>query len=119
MNQVQSLEPASLDSFLAQPDCLLILSKSDCDACKRWQAELDEWASTDGNEFPLPVGKLDLDQRGLGDFKRNHSWIQEVTVLPFNVIFKNHQEEKKFAGTGIERLLNRLRRLEMMEATEK
>lgn len=119
MTQVQSLDRTTIAPFLEQPDCLLILSKSDCDACNRWQVELDAWLGTEGNELPMPVGKLNLDQRGLGDFKRNHTWIQDVDSLPFNVIFKGHEIHKKFAGTGIERLLNRLRRLEMLSATDK
>ena len=111
MSHLQQLDASNLDQFLKAGNRLLILSKSDCVACNAWQAEIES-AITSGEYSPsIPFGKLNLDQRGLGDFKRNNTWLKDVTDLPFNVIYKDGILEKSFAGAGIQRLQNRLRRI--------
>lgn len=114
--EIEILDAENLSEFLANPNCLLILSKSDCVACNAWKAELEK--AMEAGQYPesIPVGKLNLDQRGLGDFKRENSWLQEVKDLPYNLIYKSGTVEKKYVGGGLDRLTNRLRRLELIEA---
>ncbi len=89
---------------------VLVIGKSDCAACNTWSAELTEQLA--GDEFfpSVKFGKMLLDQRGLIGFKRASPWLAEVTDLPFNVIFRDGEPVKKWAGGGVERLENRLRR---------
>lgn len=71
-------------------------------------------AMEDGSfSSPIPIGKLDLDQRGLADFKRDNPWLKDVADLPFNVVDKAKKMEKSWAGSGIDRLRNRLQRLNL------
>ena len=51
------------------------------------------------------------DEGGLVDFKRANPWLAEVDVLPFNQIWVNGERSKSFAGSGVDRLVPRLRGL--------
>ncbi len=88
-----------------------MLGKSDCAACGAWTEELTRFLDTD-LEFPtVRFGKMLLDQGGLIGFKRAHPWIAELDVLPFTQMFVAGERSKSFAGSGIERLVNRLRQI--------
>jgi hypothetical protein len=111
MSTLQILDKDTIAPFLEHPDRVLILGKSDCAACKAWAAELTA-AMEDGSfSSSVPVGKLDLDQRGLGDFKKSSPWLADITDLPFNVIYVADEKQKSWAGAGVDRLKNRLERL--------
>jgi hypothetical protein len=88
---------------------VLMLGKTNCEACARWTDELTTFLAGDQVAQGVRFGKMILDQKGLTDFKREHaSWLKDVDVLPFNVILRDGQVVKSFAGSGIERLTNRL-----------
>jgi len=111
MSKLQILDKDNITEFLGNSDRVLILGKSDCAACQAWAAELT--AAMDDGSFTsaVSVGKLDLDQRGLGDFKKSSPWLAEITDLPFNVIYVGGEKQKSWAGAGVDRLKNRLERL--------
>ena len=88
-----------------------MLGKSDCEACAAWTAELERFLAVDGDWTHVRFGKMLLDHGGLVSFKRTHTWVAELDVLPFTQIFVNGERSKSFAGGGIERLLNRLRQV--------
>lgn len=108
---VQQLGRTDWEDLVSAPVALLILAKSDCGACKTWQAELDEHlAGTD--EFDgARFGKLNLDQPGLVAFKRANPWLAEVKDLPTNVLFVGGEKTKTWVGGGVDRMANRLRRV--------
>lgn len=115
MAALEFLDPTTLDAFLAAPVAVLVLAKTDCDACAQWTQELQDWLAaqaTDGDPDARGIrfGKLILNQPRLGGFKKAHPWLAEVDVLPTNVIFRDGQVDRRWAGGGIERLVNRLRR---------
>lgn len=112
MKTLEMLGPETWESFVQSPVAVLMLGKTDCQACTDWTAELNTWlAANDGVPSDARFGKLLLDQRGMIAFKKAHPWISSVDVLPFNAIFVNGQKVKDFAGGGLERLKNRLARL--------
>ncbi len=111
---IQTLTADNLAAFESQPNRVLILGKSTCDNCHRWEAELNQAIEADEFQPEIPVGKLNLDQRGLGDFKKGNPWLVDVKDLPFNVIYKGNEIEKSYAGGGLDRLVNRLKRLELI-----
>ncbi len=115
MANLEILDADVFAGFSGHPSRILILSKSDCHACKQWQEELETALAAGDLKFDFPIGKLNLDQRGLGDFKKENEWLKEVTDLPFNVIYKEGQIEKKWSGAGVDRLLNRLRGLSLVD----
>lgn len=109
---LEVLDGATWQEFLAAPKAFLMLGKSDCLACKEWSAELEDFLAGDARYADVRFGKLLLDQRGLIDFKKASPWLAAVDVLPFNVIYRDGEKVKDFAGKGVERMTNRLDRLE-------
>ena len=112
MRELEILGPDTWRDFVAAPLAVLVIGKSTCDACTQWSGELEEFLSSDdAGHADVRFGKLLLDQRGLIEFKKEMEWLKDVTVLPFTVIFKDGEKVKDFAGSGIERLTNRLERV--------
>jgi len=109
MTELQVIDGASWRDFVGQGTAVLMLGKSDCEACARWTEELTSFLAGEHGFAGVRFGKMLLDQRGLTDFKRdNGAWLKDVDVLPFNVIYRDGVIVKSFAGSGIERLTNRL-----------
>lgn len=115
--RLEKLDGESWESFLASPVAVLMLGKSDCAACAQWTEELEAFLATDERWRDVRFGKILLDTPGLVSFKRAHPWIAELDVLPVTVIFANGKEAKRFAGSGVERLVTRLERATGAAAT--
>lgn len=109
-SRLELLDGKSWESFLAAPAAVLMLGKSDCAACAAWTEELEAFLESDERWSHVRFGKLLLDTPGLIAFKRANPWIAELDVLPVNVVYVNGQESKRFAGSGIDRLVTRLER---------
>ncbi|HAA56376.1 MAG TPA: hypothetical protein DCE42_16545 [Myxococcales bacterium] len=108
MSQLEMLDRKNLDDFLAAPRVVLMLGKKDCAACNAWTEELNTFLAEDETWSHVRFGKLLIDQPGLIKFKRDNPWLAEVTDLPYNVIYKDGEIQKKFAGAGLERLTRRM-----------
>ena len=108
--ELEKIDGQNWEAFLAAPAAVLMLGKSDCEACAAWTAELEAFLASDERWRQVRFGKLLLDKPGLIAFKRANPWIAELDVLPTNVIYLNGRESKRFAGGGIERLVARLER---------
>ena len=108
MSRLESVDNKNWREFVAAPRSVLMLGKSDCEACASWTEELTKFLDSDEEWKDVRFGKILLDKPGLIDFKRANPWIAELDVLPFNQIYVNGERSKSFAGGGIERLLNRL-----------
>ena len=108
--RLEKLDGSNWEAFVAAPAALLMLGKSDCEACAAWTAELETFLETDERWRHVRFGKLLLDKPGLISFKRANPWIAELHDLPTNVLYVNGQEVKRFAGGGVERLVTRLER---------
>ena len=110
MNRLEILDGESWESLVSSDLAVLMLGKSDCEACGRWTEELETFLATDEEMSDVRFGKLLLDKPGLGSFKRAHGeWVAGLENLPYTVIWVRGERRKEFAGTGIDRLLNRLR----------
>ena len=106
---LQIIDGQNWREFTGSGVVVLMLGKTDCEACARWTDELSGFLAGDPPFPGVRFGKMILDQKGLTDFKREHgSWLKDVDVLPFNVILRDGQVVKSFAGSGVERLTNRL-----------
>ena len=110
MKRLEDLEPSSWEEFLASPRAVLVLGKSDCDACSRWSAELGEWLDEPSRWPDVRFGKLMLNTPGLIAFKRANPWVASLDMLPHTIVYKNGEKAKEFAGGGVDRLETRLRR---------
>lgn len=107
----ETLDGKSWEAFVSAPVAVLVLGKSDCEACRAWTEELSTWLGHDETFQHVRFGKLLLDTPGLVSFKRANPWIAEVDTLPFNLIYVGGERVKQFAGGGVERLVSRLERV--------
>jgi hypothetical protein len=108
--RLEAIDGRSWEAFVAAPAAVLMLGKSDCEACKAWTAELEGFLAKDDRFSQVRFGKVLLDTPGLASFKRANPWLAGLDSLPFNVIYVKGERVKEFAGGGIERLVNRLER---------
>ena len=111
MSRLEMIGSDNWEEFLKSPMAVLMLSKTDCAACSQWTEELTAYLESDEDFKDVRFGKMLLDQRGLAGFKKMSPWLAEVDVLPFNVIYKDGDKAKEFAGSGLDRLKNRLNNL--------
>ncbi|MFB6264886.1 MAG: hypothetical protein ABEL76_14885 [Bradymonadaceae bacterium] len=98
--------------FLEDGTSVLVLTRSDCDACDTYTEELEEFLDEGDRSSELEVGKMIVDEGGLADFKRDQDWVADVRNLPYTAIYVDGSLEKSFPGTGIDRLERRLDRLD-------
>jgi hypothetical protein len=108
--RLEAIDGSTWEAFVAAPAAVLMLGKSDCEACAAWTEELRALLASDERWRHVRFGKLLLDKPGLVSFKRANPWLAEVDQLPFNVIYVNGEAVKRFAGSGAERLVSRLER---------
>lgn len=107
---LEMIDGATWRDFVKSDVAVLMLGKTDCEACARWTEELTGFLGGAHDFKAVRFGKMLLDQKGLTDFKReNGAWLKDVDVLPFNLIYRGGNLEKSFAGAGLERLTNRLK----------
>ena len=114
MPELETVGPENWKGFTeAEPAAVLVIGKHDCDNCNRWSAELSEFlAGAQAEPFAtVRFGKVDLKQRGLVEFRKATPWLKDVDVLPFNAIYGGGEPVKTFAGGGVDRLVNRLKRI--------
>lgn len=111
MSAVEMVTRESWKEFLASPVAVLMLAKTDCGSCAAWTEELNAFLASGEAPEGVRFGKLYLDKPGLIEFKKGNPWIAELDVLPFNVIYVAGERMKSFAGSGVDRLLSRLRRV--------
>ncbi len=109
-DRLETIDGQNWEAFVASPAAVLMLGKSDCAACAAWTAELEAFLEHDARWRHVRFGKLVLDKPGLISFKRANPWIADVHELPTNVLYVNGLETKRFAGSGVERLVTRLER---------
>ncbi|MCL4684366.1 hypothetical protein KJ059_06385 [Myxococcota bacterium] len=108
--RLETIDARNWESFVAAPAAVLMLGKSDCEACRAWTEELSTWLDEDQTFRHVRFGKLLLDSPGLVSFKRANPWISELDALPFNLVYVGGERVKQFAGSGVERLVSRLER---------
>lgn len=111
MAELETITRDNWRDLTEAPLAVLILGKTDCEKCQEWATELTPFL-TETTEFAdVRFGKLMLDTPGLADFKKNNSWVAQVDSLPYNVIYQNGERVKEYAGGGLPRLENRLKRI--------
>ena len=118
MSKLEQLDGTNVADFLAAPAAVLMLGKSDCEACARWTEELEGFLAGDSEWTGVRFGKMTLDKGGLFEFKKASPWLADLDTLPFNQIYVDGKQWKSFAGGGVERLVSRLRGLPSARAAE-
>ena len=75
-----------------------------CIRDRSFLADDTEWSE-------VRFGKLELDRGGLGAFKKENPWLADIKDLPYTLVYVNGERMKEFLGSGIDRLVNRMRRV--------
>lgn len=102
------LDGDNWEEFMEGERVVLTLGKTDCAACHDFEGELKDFLAEDDEWTDVRFGKIVLDQRGLLGFKKANPWLAEVDALPYTVIFADGDQQKAFAGGGINRLVKRM-----------
>jgi hypothetical protein len=110
-SRLELLDRETWQDFLSAPAAVLILGKSDCESCAAWTSEVESFLRDDAEWTNVRFGKIDLDRGGLAAFKKANTWLADVTDLPFTIVYVNGDRKKDFLGSGIQRLINRMRRV--------
>ena len=110
-NSLEKLERETWREFLGAPAAVLMLGKTDCEACAAWTQELEGFLADDTEWTHVRFGKIELDRGGLGEFKKENSWLMDINDLPYTIIYVDGERKKEFLGSGIARLVNRMRRV--------
>ncbi len=97
----------NLPDLLGAPQAILILAKSGCGACARYQTEI-EARLAQGELAGLAIGKLTLDQPGAPRFKRDNPWLADLRYLPYTVLYRDGQPIDGFAASKSSYLVERL-----------
>ena len=108
---LELLDRETWREFLGAPAAVLMLGKSDCEACAAWTQEVEDFLADETEWASVRFGKIELDRGGLAEFKKENSWLMEVRDLPYTLVYVNGERKKEFLGSGIERLVNRMRRV--------
>jgi hypothetical protein len=106
--EIQELDAKTWSDALGSGPAFLILGKTTCQACTEWAEELSGWEHTHPD---VNVVKIMLDRPGLARFKMAHPWVAEVDMLPMNVLMRDGEVLKQWAGAGLPRLEARLKRV--------
>jgi len=98
--RLEQIDGGNWREFLQAPVAVLMLGKSDCDACAAWSTELERFLDADTEWTNVRFGKMLLDKGGLYEFKKASPWLADVDQLPFNQIYVGGERRKAFAGAG-------------------
>jgi len=109
--RLEQIDGGNWRDFLQAPVAVLMLGKSDCANCQAWTEELEQFLAGDAEWSGVRFGKMILDKGGLFEFKKASPWLAQVDQLPFNQIYVDGAQWKAFAGSGVDRLVSRLRSL--------
>lgn len=110
-NRLELLDRDTWREFLNSPAAVLLIGKSDCDACAAWTSDIEAFLADDTDWANVRFGKIELDRGGLGAFKKENPWLAEINDLPYTLVYVDGERKKEFLGSGIERLVNRMRRV--------
>ena len=111
MERLEMIDGSNWRDFLANDVAVLVLARTDCQACDAYTEELKGFLAEDTEWADVKFGKMFIDRPGLASFKKENTWLQDVRNLPFTAIYVDSEVEKTFAGSGINRLTNRLERV--------
>jgi len=110
-SRLEILDRETWPDFLSATAAVLILGKSDCESCAAWTLEVESFLRDDTEWTNVRFGTIDLDRGGLSAFKKANTWLADVTDLPFTIVYVDGDRKKDFLGSGIQRLINRMRRV--------
>ena len=86
---------------------VLILTKSDCGHCARYQQEITALRERGRLRGPV-IGKMVLDHPGSASFKRDNAWLSGLKNLPYTLIYRHGARVDEFEASKGSYLAERL-----------
>ncbi|MBS9782943.1 MAG: hypothetical protein KGV46_00105 [Pasteurella sp.] len=111
MKRIKKLDCFSLEDILKEDKCLLVLSNSNCDACKQWVQKINKGLQEETLPMHIEYGKLDINQKGLISFRRENPWVEKAIFLPYTALLLEGVFTGGFIGADYEELQNLLERV--------
>lgn len=111
MGCLEILTDENYREFLETGVRVLVLTQRECPHCRAWTAEISAFLESDHELQEVRFGKIDLECNDLENFKKANDWLEFVPGVPFNIIYTDGHPANSFAGSGIRRMVKRLRRL--------
>jgi len=136
MNRLEILKGKAWRELIDAPFAVIVLARSTCPVCRAWAEELSAFLEADQRWKNVRFGEIfvyedddraedeDDEEDGTpdalaramstadgpqGSFARaNRDWLDEVEVLPYNVLYVRGKRVKSWPGAGIDRLITRL-----------
>lgn len=104
---IQIVKDANIREVTGAPRAVLIIGKSDCGHCIRYEREIVELLER-GEFEGVTFGKLLLDAPGAPRFKRENPWLASLDALPHTLIFVDGKHVENFAASRAAYLQERL-----------
>lgn len=97
----------NLRDLLASPVAALVIGKSDCGHCTRYEQEILA-AQAEGGFADIAIGKLLLDAPGSPKFKKENPWLGSLRALPHTLLFVDGKHVENFATSKATYLAERI-----------
>lgn len=97
----------NLRDLLASPRAVLVIGKSDCGHCERYEREILD-LQAEGGLADVAIGKLLLDAPGSPRFKKENPWLASLKALPHTLLFIEGKHVENFAASRAAYLVERL-----------
>jgi len=97
----------SIERLLRAERAVLILSRSDCAACRVYERDVRVYLRL-GVLHSVAIGRLVIDAPGGDRFKHANPWVTSLHVLPFTVLYRRGQEVELFAAAHASFLVRRI-----------
>ena len=94
----RDVDDATIGDLLAAERAVVILTKSTCGACTRYQQDIVRLMDR-GAFKGIVIGKLTLDRPGGARFKRDNPWVSEVSFVPYTVLYREGEPVNAFAAS--------------------
>jgi hypothetical protein len=109
MIQIEQFDESSLNSLPNIELAVLVFGRSNCQNCSNWHAELRQ-AAASGDIPTCRVFLVNLDSGAAEDLAEMYRWVNNIDVLPMNIILVQGEVKKEWAGGSIQQLSHRLSR---------
>jgi thioredoxin-like negative regulator of GroEL len=97
---------ASFAQFSATQRAVLVLTRADCERCRRYIAELEALLER-GQLAGVVVGALELDHPDVAHFQRDNRWLFGLEALPFTLLYQAGAVIDTFGALHAEYLVER------------
>ena len=81
-----------------------MFSKKGCEQCEQLEAGINLIE----NSYSIRMCKVVLSDSGLAELKMEHSWISNIDILPFCVVFKEGQMTDSWASSDFAKIILRV-----------